>query len=713
MPDVPYRSMKKCFFWFVVLQLSFSSWAQPISFEIPKTRTFIMQSGEPQFDVQVHSLESPDALSKQEGLRAIKAGADARFGVADYSALPTQRSLKTTAEDPLLLDEFGMKLVYPINGVSYALAGGTPNDNTVAFSKDSILLAAVNTRIWAWDLKSDTFHFPQQFLSLTQASGLQTSANASDPRLLYDPAEDRWVLLFFVGNTPSTSEIVVCFSQTNDPAEGWNMYTLPGNPLNNNRWSDFPSMAFTDDKLVMSINLIIPGVSWQVGFDGTVIWEMDKAAGYSGSATLPSELHHGIQYNGKWIRNLVAVNGWNGYVSSPMWASNRNFSAQNDTMFFLRRNDSAVGGTHSYDIFNVPTTIPYGVPPDARQPASDPNNSNYHLSTNDGRWLGALEMSDGSIHVVSTTRDFNSNRCAIYYGQIPNPWTPDSLHGQIIAHPSRDLGYPNLVAIGNESCDQELLIAFNHSSATEKAGFSAVYKANDGSISDFVTIKEGEGLVNKLSGPERWGDYFGLQTVYHDPQKVWSAGFYSLLNGGNSTWFGLLQSPDSSALRISIAVSGMGCDQVLTASVLGGVPPYEFEWNGLPGLSTESGICSGDTIALYVYDARGCVEYARIYVPFMDVDAPVIFPNPNPGHALMAFDAPDMGAVEIRIIDASGKMLHQVERQVKEGRNEVQLWMAHLPQGSYVVHVLFSSHRADQSAAQELLAEKVIILPGN
>ncbi|MDA9151469.1 T9SS type A sorting domain-containing protein [Schleiferiaceae bacterium] len=690
-----------------------SLWAQPLSFSIPKTKTFVLTEGEADFDLQVQNLEAPDAFSKQAALREIKAAADARFGVADYSALPAQRSLKTTAEDPLLLDEFGMKLVYPINGVSYALAGGTPNDNTVAFSKDSILLAAVNTRIWAWDLKTDTFHFPQQFLSLTQASGIQTSAYASDPRLLYDHAEDRWVLLFFVGNTPSTSEIVVCFSQTSDPADGWNMYTLPGNPLNNNRWSDFPSMAFTDDKLVMSINLIIPGVSWQVGFDGTVIWEMDKVAGYSGAAALPSELHHGIQYNGKWIRNLVAVNGWNGYVSTPMWASNRNFSAQNDTMFFLRRNDSAVGGAHSYDIFNVPTTIPYGVPPDARQPSSDPNNSNYHLSTNDGRWLGALELSDGSVHVVSTTRDFATNRCAIYHGELPNPWVPDSLYGHIIAHPTRDLGYPNVVAIGNEPCDQELLIGFNHSSTTEKAGVSAVYRGNDGSYSDFITIKEGEGVVNKLSGLERWGDYFGLQTVYHDPQKVWAAGFYALLNGGNSTWFGLLQSPDSTALHAEFTAEGIGCDQSLSATVMGGEPPYTFIWNDQTGGPSVDGICSGDTVELYITDARGCVRYDRIYMPYLDVDAPVIFPNPTPGEALMAFDAPTAGSVEVRVLDATGRMLYQAERQVKEGRNEVQLWMGHLPQGQYVVHVLFGSHRADQSEPMELVAQKLIVLPGN
>ena len=100
--------------------------AQPIFMDIPKTRTFELRSAEPQFDLQIHHLEAPDAFSKQAALREIKAAADAQFGVADYHALPVQRSLKTTAEDPLLLDEFGMKLVYPINGVSYALGAAPP-----------------------------------------------------------------------------------------------------------------------------------------------------------------------------------------------------------------------------------------------------------------------------------------------------------------------------------------------------------------------------------------------------------------------------------------------------------------------------------------------------------------------------------------------------------------------------------------------------------
>jgi hypothetical protein len=39
--------------------------AQPIFMDIPKTRTFELRSAEPQFDVQIHHLEAPDAFSSK------------------------------------------------------------------------------------------------------------------------------------------------------------------------------------------------------------------------------------------------------------------------------------------------------------------------------------------------------------------------------------------------------------------------------------------------------------------------------------------------------------------------------------------------------------------------------------------------------------------------------------------------------------------------
>jgi len=681
--------------------------AQPVSFDIPRTKQFRMDQVEPMLDLRVTHLEAPDAFSKSAQLNALKAEYAQRFGMAaDADPAPAH---KTLAADPVVRGDLSMKRVFTINGSQVPIPGGTPNDNTLAYG-DSVVLTAVNSVIWGWDLRTDTFLFPQQFIPLIAASGVQTPAGSSDPRLLYDPVAERWVLLFFVGNTPSTSQIVVCFSQSKDPNAGWNTYTLPGNPLNNNRWSDFPSMAFTDDKLVMSINLIIPGVSWQVGFDGTVIWEMDKAAGYAGATTLPAELHHGFATNGRWIRNLVAVTGWDGYTSKPMWASNRNFDAQNDTVFFLTRADSAVGGTHSYAINVLRASQPYGLPPNGRQPSTPAADPTKGLQTNDGRWLGAQELPDGSVHLVSTTRDFATQRSAIYHGIIPTPDQPDTLLGHVIGDPVRYFGYPNLTWIGNEGCDGELLIGFNHVSPSNFAGYSAVYCGNDGSYSSVVPLKSGLGNVSKLGGAERWGDYFGIQQDYSTPGQAWLAGFYALGNGGNGTWMHLLQSPDSTALSVQLLTGGQGCDRFAEATPTG-LGPFTYAWSDGSTAPQSGTACGGDTLYVRVTDARGCSYDASVVLPMTDAPAPLLFPNPAQSEVFALIDAPGKGIIDFEVVDASGAVVESAHAQVRAGRNEVYAWLGHLPRGTYWVRIGFWHEAGDQAEAVILHRQTLIIAP--
>lgn len=691
----------------LILLTALPALAQPVKFEIPRTHQFRMDEIQPSMELRVTHLEAPDEFAKATQLNALKAQHAERFGTASDADAP--RSQKTMAAEPLVRHDLSMKRVFAVNGVQVPISGGTPNDNTIAYG-DSMVLSAVNTLIWGWDLRTDTFLFPQQFIPLIAASGLQTSSYASDPRLLYDYIAERWVLLFFVGNTPASSQIVVCFSQSKDPNAGWNTYTLPGNPLSNNRWSDFPSMAFTDDKLVMSINLIVPNVSWQVGFDGTVIWEMDKAAGYAGAATLPSELHHGFATNGRWIRNLVAVTSWDGYTSKPMWASNRNFDAQNDTVFFLTRADSAVGGTHSYDIHVVRASQPYGLPPNGRQPSTPSTDPTKGMQTNDGRWLGAQEMPDGSVHLVSTTRDFATQRSAIYHGIVPVGQQPDTLLGHVIGDPVRYFGYPNLTWIGNEGCDGELLIGFNHVSPSDFAGYSAVYYGNDGTYSPVVELKAGLGNVSKLGGAERWGDYFGIQQDYSTPGQAWLAGFYALGNNGNGTWMHLLQSPDSSVLNVQLLTSGQGCERTATASVSGSAP-FTYAWSD-GSTSPQSGTaCGGDTLYVRVTDSRGCSIDELVVLPLTDAPAPLLFPNPTSSEVFALIDAPGKGHIDFEVVDASGTVVEVAYAQVRAGRNEVYAWLGHLPRGTYWVRIGFWGEWWEQTEPLILHRQTLIIAP--
>ena len=107
--------------------------------------------------------------------------------------------------------------------------------------------------------------------SFTAFSSQFPGTTRFDPKTLYDPIEDRFILVFLIDNFSNSSLIVVGFSTTNDPSDPWNLYALPGNPFNDTTWTDYPAIAVTKDELFTTGNQIKEGVSWQVGFRGSLI----------------------------------------------------------------------------------------------------------------------------------------------------------------------------------------------------------------------------------------------------------------------------------------------------------------------------------------------------------------------------------------------------------------------------------------------------------
>ncbi|MCD8529156.1 MAG: hypothetical protein LRY27_04185 [Chitinophagales bacterium] len=115
------------------------------------------------------------------------------------------------------------------------------------------------------------------------------------------------------------------------------IYSLPGNPFNNNAWSDFPMIALNNQDFFVTVNHInSDSASWQTGFMQSVIWQVDKASGYQG-ATLQSKIHSNVQFGGKPIRNLLPVKGGLSLKDEEMYfISNRNFDFSNDTFFYCK-----------------------------------------------------------------------------------------------------------------------------------------------------------------------------------------------------------------------------------------------------------------------------------------------------------------------------------------------------------------------------------------
>ncbi len=101
----------------------------------------------------------------------------------------------------------------PVDGFA---GSGTPNDNHVAVANDGTFIAVMNTTIRVHDdtgklLKAWSLEwFPA---TQNKVDNLPTLTRIYDPRVIYDPYEDRFIVLYMHGTTDKTSFIVVGFSE--------------------------------------------------------------------------------------------------------------------------------------------------------------------------------------------------------------------------------------------------------------------------------------------------------------------------------------------------------------------------------------------------------------------------------------------------------------------------------------------------------------------
>lgn len=395
----------------------------------------------------------------------------------------------------------------------------TPTDNDLAISDSGIVVSVINTSIHIYNTKTAVTSPIKSMAAFT--APVNNKHQEFDPKVMYDPKADKFVMMCPVGFVDTTSKIIVGFSQTNDPNGNWNLYTLPGNPLNNNLWSDYPMISMTEKELFLSINLLYNDSSWQTGFVETVIWQMKKDSGYAG-LPLGSYLHHNIKFNGKAIRNLCPAKGGSKlYGPNMFFVSNRNLASQNDTVFVVEVTDTIGAPTNTVTAKALVTNQPYYFPPSGRQSVATQS-----LATNDCRNLGAF-YENNKIQYVHNTKNPLNNLVTVYYGVIDNPQsaTP-TINGYIIPNDTVDFGYPNISYAGLSNTDNTAIISFDHTSPKLFAGISAVKADVDGSLSSILRIKNGLNYVNILSDNlERWGDYSGSQRRYNKPGEVWMSGY--------------------------------------------------------------------------------------------------------------------------------------------------------------------------------------------
>lgn len=455
----------------------------------------------------------------------------AKRALGQLSALQINSAAKMgMANAPQILDT--------LSGNSYS--GSVPNDDSFAINRNGQAISVRNSTIGVYDVVNDTVLYANTLFRFYRPGSFGLPGSKYDPRAIYDPDADRFIVLYLSGNTFQNSAIIAAFSKSSNPLDGFNIYQLEGNPLNDSTWSDYPHISQSKDDLFITMNTFYNGSTNNSGYVQSTIRQISKQDAYD-SLPLTEHYYYNLKSGNQNLFNFTGMTGGRSLSDGPFYVlSNRNLDTVNDTIFVVKITGKA-SGTPQLTMEPYRMENPYGLPPSARQ------FGNHTFDCNDSRIQGGFYQND-RLQFVGNTITGNGNS-GIYHGII-NVKEPQrsGIYFKILDFDPIDIGYPQVSYTGKSFSENEAIITFNHTGDSLNAGFSSVFFDNDSSYSNFEMLIEGGNFVNILvSGDpfyERWGDYTGAQPAYGETGVIWATGYEASPQGQPLTTMVKLRSPN-------------------------------------------------------------------------------------------------------------------------------------------------------------------------
>ena len=448
-------------------------------------------------------------------------------------------------------------ITQPQRGVEVPPGGGTPNDNHIAVGNDGKIVSVMNTVI---RVHNDTGKIIKAFTLDYFANNpnikkdpIPTMNRTYDPRVMYDPFKDRYIVVFMHGTTDKNSFIIVGFSTTNDPAKPWNVYKVPGTPIQDTVWSDYPIVSQNREDMFFTVNLLHNGSSWEEGFVEAVIWQLNKEDGFNGD-TLHKNFFHNIKYNGVSIWSICAIqNGPKPDGIDNYFMSVRPYTKENDTLFVHRITNTLRSGQANYELGVLKSPLKYGFPSSALQP-----DTAFLLRTNDARVLSGVRIGT-QLHYFQNCMNFKTMQAHIMHGSIYNlttlrdAATPQGIaywnkggavtKAHLFSNDSLDFGYPAVAAAGEESNnellgqDPSMIVTSVFSGAKHFPGTGVFFINRYGEYSNYQILKKGQSIINYTfikPKEQRWGDYEGIQAKYNEKGVFYLVGSWGKGNNMNA-----------------------------------------------------------------------------------------------------------------------------------------------------------------------------------
>jgi hypothetical protein len=328
---------------------------------------------------------------------------------------------------------------------------------------------------------------------------------AFDPRVLYDPASQRWFAAS-VDNSFGPNNFLVAVSNTSNPTQGWKGFAIPSDS-NKSHWADFPTLGVNRNGVYVAANMF-PLTSFSSTV--TAVLVLPKADLVAGS-TANRKLFETLNFASTGFSLQPVVGDANG-AGAPVAILLSDFTTRQ-----FKRTD-IVGSVASPKLDTAGKII--DVPRFARPPQAQQPGLKAPLDAGDNRLSSNVVMRNGELWGVQSVND--AGRSALRWFDI-NVATNTLRQSGLIADQELSFYYGSIAV--NDFGD--VVIGFTGSGPSQFASAYAVEGHTRGGVTSFddpVLLKAGVSTyeVTFGAGRNRWGDYSATTLDPNDPLTFWT-----------------------------------------------------------------------------------------------------------------------------------------------------------------------------------------------
>ncbi|MEZ5194996.1 MAG: hypothetical protein R2764_00940 [Bacteroidales bacterium] len=343
------------------------------------------------------------------------------------------------------------------------------------------------------------------------------SGGVFDPKVIFDPYDQRWILLMPSSSDPAYSRLMVAVSENDDPTGTWFMYTFDTDPTNQ-VWFDYPNFGFNKNWIVVTGNM------FGNGFYSTV-FVLDKADLYSNSLVVDYsrfEVYDGF--------TLVPAKTYNTEEEDIYMVNNAGGNISGKGYLHLWRVTGGYGNEEVEDMGLIEIADNWGNGSYANGGNFAPQlGTDQKINTVDARMENMIYRNGKlwTVHHVYLPAD-NPNRCSVQWFEL-------ALDGTILQRGRVDDEEGNRcyaftsIAV---NAKEDVMIGYGSFSPEQYASCSYSFRyAGDplNTLRDSYQYKDGLAPYWKTFGGDRnrWGDYTGTVVDPVDDLDFWTLQEYA------------------------------------------------------------------------------------------------------------------------------------------------------------------------------------------